>query len=165
MIVSLAAAAVVAVAVCSLLARARGVLPTAARLGSPPRGGRRRGRAARLVRRIRDVVTAPWHRGRRRADDPPRTEEQEELTRVLRLATRSAGDAHHLLRPALADIARGRLANRGVDLDTEPERVRSLVGDRLADLLASDRPLPANFFADGIPLDEIESHVARLEAL
>jgi hypothetical protein len=163
-IVSLAASMVVAIAVLSLLLRARGVLPTARRL-APLVAVRRRRRGARLVGRVRAFVTTPFRRGRPRADDPPRTQEQEELNRVLRLATRTAGDVHHLLRPALVDIARGRLASRGVDLDAEPLRVRSLVGDDLADLLDPDRPLPANFFAAGIPLAEIESHVARLEAL
>jgi hypothetical protein len=163
-IVSVAAAFVVGVAVCFLLVRSRGVLPTARRLrgASAPKRARR---IRALARRVRARIAHPRRRGRSREDEPARSNEHEELARVLRQATRTAGDVHHLLRPALADIARGRLASRGVDFDAEPSRVRSLLGDELADLLEADRPLPPDFFGAGIPLNAIEAHVARLEAL
>ncbi len=164
MTVSLAAAAVVAIAVVAFLVRARRVLPTAPPL-APTLSGSAARRLAVLARRVRVFATPPYGRGRPSADEPMRTEEQESLSRMVRLATRNAGHAHHLLRPALAEIARGRLAGQGIDFDAEPARARAALGDDLALLLAADRPLPADFFAPGIPFVEIEAYVARLEAL
>jgi len=165
-IIELAAAAVVAAALVLLLVRGRAAMPTAPRLRTSRPG--RRARRPRL-RRLRSRLPGRLRGRRPAADDAPSRPEDEELARVLRLSTRTAGDVHHLLRPVLADIARGRFVARGVDLDTalvaEPARIRALLGDELSDLLDPRRPLPDDFFGAGIPLVAIEGHVARLEAL
>lgn len=167
--VSIAGASVVAVTLVLFLLRGRGLVPTAVPIRVATTRRRRSGRLA-------SGLAGRWSALRRRLPDSlasllggaialQPTEEQEEVARVVRLATRTAGDVHHRLRPMLDDIARGRLAAHGVDLDTQPAQARALLGDQLADLLRADREMPSNYFSPGIPLDEIASHIARLEAL
>ena len=80
-----------------------------------------------------------------------------------------AGDAasfHYRLRPRLRLIAAGLLEDRrGVSLDREPEKARTLLGDETWGLVRPDRPEPADRHAPGLPLGALERAVASLEQL
>jgi hypothetical protein len=84
----------------------------------------------------------------------------------VEFATRNAGDVHARLRPALARIAASRLATRrGVDLATQPDAARALLGEDLWDLLRPDRVAPDDPFAVGLPAERVEAMIATLEEL
>jgi hypothetical protein len=126
-----------------------------------------------LVRRARQAVPPPPARapdvGRGPVAQPAelaaRPETVDDLARVVRLSSRSAGDVHHRLRPILREVAVVRLQVRGVDLDAEPAKAAALLGDDLVALVRADRPAPADYFAPGMPLGRLDEHLRRLEAL
>ena len=74
-------------------------------------------------------------------------------------------DLHYRLRPVLREIAQSRLERRGVQLDSENPRVRELLGDELWALTAADREPSAYRQAPGLPLEDLERTVERLERL
>jgi hypothetical protein len=65
----------------------------------------------------------------------------------------------------LREIAGSRLERRGVPLDSESPRVRELLGDELWELTAADREPSAYRQAPGVPLEDLERTVERLERL
>ena len=86
------------------------------------------------------------------------------LERRVALATAAAVHVHFRLRPILREIASARLAARGIDLDRDSDGARAVLGERLSELVRADRERPADAFAPGISLAELEEHVATLEA-
>jgi hypothetical protein len=74
-------------------------------------------------------------------------------------------DLHFRLRPLIREIAESRLQRRGVQLDSGSPRVRELLGDELSELTAADREPSAYREAPGMPLEDLERTVDRLERL
>ena len=97
--------------------------------------------------------------------EPGRIPELERLEREVALAASRDFDLHFRLRPVLREIAQSRLERRGVQLDSESPRVRELLGDELRELTAADREPPAYRQAPGLPLEDLERTVERLERL
>lgn len=99
---------------------------------------------------------------------PPR-ERLQQLVRQERevgLSVDAAFDLHVRLRPTLRLIAAHRLAaQRGIDLDREPERAREALGEETWELVRDDREPPVDRFARGIPADRLETVVDALERL
>ena len=101
---------------------------------------------------------------RPRTPRPMRIESLVALERRVALATAAAVHVHFRLRPILREIASARLAARGIDLDRDSDGARAVLGERLSELVRADRERPADAFAPGISLAELEEHVATLEA-
>jgi hypothetical protein len=97
--------------------------------------------------------------------EPVRIAELDRLEREVALAASRDFDLHFRLRPVLREIAESRLERRGVRLDSESPRVRELLGDELWELTAADREPSAYRQAPGVPLEELERTVERLERL
>lgn len=100
------------------------------------------------------------HRQSRR---PVRIAERDKLAREVQLGTQTAFDLHYRLRPTLVEIARNRLAGRGVSL--ESERARAILGDEAWEVLRPDRPAPRERNAPGIGAAELERLVGSLERI
>ena len=97
--------------------------------------------------------------------EPARIAELDRLEREVALASSRDFDLHFRLRPVLREIAESRLERRGVQLDSESPRVRELLGDELWALTpptASRRPTARR---PGLPLEDLERTVERLERL
>lgn len=94
---------------------------------------------------------------------PVRIAERDKLAREVELGTQTAFDLHYRLRPALVEIARNRLAGRGIQL--ESERARSVLGEDAWDVVRPDREPPRERHAPGIPAGELDRVVAALERI
>ena len=92
-----------------------------------------------------------------------------ELARVEGLVTASlatAGGVHRRLRPLAREIAGDRLGlQHGLRMDSDGDAVRRAVGDPLWDLIRPDRTAPADSFARGLTLAELDVLVSALERL
>jgi hypothetical protein len=96
----------------------------------------------------------------------PRPREFDVLERAVDLAPTKAADVHYRLRPVIRDVTMHRLLRaHGIDLDSEPERARLLLGDQLFDLVRGDRPPPEDRFGPGISLASVDELVRRMERL
>jgi hypothetical protein len=95
---------------------------------------------------------------------PERPPDLIRLEERLALAATTAFDVHFRLRPVVHDVAAQRLwAKHAVDLEHEPERARSLLGEDVWELARPNRPPPAEPFAPGLGVRGIEAVVAELE--
>jgi hypothetical protein len=90
--------------------------------------------------------------------------ERDKLAREVGLGIQTAFDFHFRLRPVLVEIARGRLAGRGIDIDDE-SRARSVLGEEAWELLRPDRELPHDRNAPGLATDELGRLVGVLERI
>jgi hypothetical protein len=73
---------------------------------------------------------------------------------------------HTRLRPILQEIAAHRLSMRfGVDLDTEPERARELIGVEAWELVRPGRPPPSDRLAPGPPAAQLSKVVDELKRI
>lgn len=97
----------------------------------------------------------------REPTEPFRPPELARLERELTLASVTAFDLHARLRPTLSEIARTRLAARGVRL----ENGEGLVGEELWELVRPDRPPPRDRYGAGLPPAALRRVIAELEAL
>jgi hypothetical protein len=97
--------------------------------------------------------------------EPARIAEFDRLEREVALAASRDFDLHFRLRPLIREIAESRLQRRGVQLDSGSPRVRELLGDELSELTAADREPSAYREAPGMPLEDLERTVDRLERL
>jgi hypothetical protein len=97
--------------------------------------------------------------------EPARIAELDRLEREVALAASRDFDLHFRLRPVLREIVQSRLDRRGVRLDSESPRVRELLGDELFALTVADREPSAYREAPGVPLEDLERTVDRLERL
>ena len=108
---------------------------------------------------------SPFERPPERPPRPEQVAELERLDRVLVMASTSAFDVHHRLRPLVRSLAAERLyAHHGVDLEREPERAKALAGDELWELLRPDRELGRRS-GPGLPVPVTSRVVDELEAL
>jgi len=99
---------------------------------------------------------------------PARTERIPELARVERtvaMSTQTIFDAHYRLRPMLREIARHRLARRGVELDAPGGSAESILGPDAWALVRPDLPRPDHHFQAGIELEALERAVEDLERI
>jgi hypothetical protein len=129
---------------------------------SPPLRAWRSRMPARLARWV--------VRARARArPNRPRSAIPAELARVEGLVIDSlttASGVHRRLRPLARDIAADRLGLlRGLRIEAGGDAIRAAAGDRLWELIRPDRPMPANGFAPGFTIDELEAVVSALEKL
>lgn len=92
-----------------------------------------------------------------------RVAERDKLAREVQLGTQTAFDLHYRLRPTLIEIARNRLAGRGIPL--ESERGRAVLGEEAWDFVRPDRDPPGNRNAPGIQSDQLNRLVAALERI
>jgi hypothetical protein len=95
---------------------------------------------------------------------PVRVAERDKLAREVQLGSQTAFDLHYRLRPTLVEIARNRLAGRGISLENEL-RARGVLGEEAWALLRPDRPVPGNRNAPGIAPDELDRLVGVLERI
>jgi hypothetical protein len=94
---------------------------------------------------------------------PEQIPELERVVRTVSLATQTVFDVHYRLRPLLRDIARYRLARRGVDLDAPSGAAEALLGPEAWGLVRPDLPRPRHHFEPGLDLETLERAVAALE--
>jgi hypothetical protein len=92
---------------------------------------------------------------------PTRIAERDKLAREVELGSHTAFDFHFRLRPTLVEIARNRLAGRGIPL--EHPRARSVLGDDAWELLRPDREPPHERNAPGLGSAELNRLVTVLE--
>jgi hypothetical protein len=89
--------------------------------------------------------------------------ELERVVRTVSMATQTVFDVHYRLRPLLRDVARHRLARRGVDLDTPGGAAETLLGPDAWSLVRPDLPRPRHHFERGIELETLARAVDALE--
>ena len=94
-----------------------------------------------------------------------RIPELERVERAITMAKQTVFDVHYRLRPMLRDIARHRLALRGVDLDAPEGPAEKLLGPDAWALLRPDVPRPDHHFARGIELEDLARTVDALERI
>jgi hypothetical protein len=109
------------------------------------------------------VPTRPRSRRARRSASRPATLERVE--RVVEAGHQTAGDVHTRVRPLLREIAAPLLRRQGVDLDSEPQRARTLLGDELWEIVRHDRSRPRERRDPGLSFRDLERLVQRLERL
>jgi hypothetical protein len=90
--------------------------------------------------------------------------ERDKLAREVGLGMQTAFDFHFRLRPVLVEIARGRLAARGIKLEDEP-RARGALGEEAWELLRPEREPPHDRNAPGLAADELGRVVGVLERI
>jgi hypothetical protein len=97
--------------------------------------------------------------------EPP-VEQFETVKRSVILAGASQADLYRL-RPLVREIVAARLSRRyGIDVDREPERVRSILGDKRAwEFVRPDAPTRSDRDAPGWSQSELEELVEELESL
>lgn len=104
-----------------------------------------------------DRVPAPPVRARPR--------ELERLERLVYLSVGSASTVHSRLRPLLREVAARRLeSRRGIDLD-RGEGAREALGPAAWELLRPDREPPADRFARGLPLADLDALADAVERI
>jgi hypothetical protein len=98
-----------------------------------------------------------------RPPPPERLGELERVERTVTMARQTVFDVHYRLRPMLRDIARYRLALRGVDLDASGGTAEALLGPDAWSLVRPDLPRPSHHFGRGIELEQLARAVDALE--
>jgi hypothetical protein len=91
-----------------------------------------------------------------------RVAERDKLERELELGLQTAFDFHFRVRPTLVEIARNRLAGRGVSLDDQ-SRAKAVLGAHAWELLRPDRDPPHERNAPSLSTDELGRLVGALE--
>jgi len=120
------------------------------------------------VRRANPVATvSPFDLGlRRRNDLREPVAELERLEREVSMATSTAFDLHFRLQPRVHRIARQLLASRrGVDLATQPDAARQLLGEETWALVRPGLEPPQNRTAPGLDVARLHAVVTSLEQL
>jgi hypothetical protein len=111
-------------------------------------------------------VAGPMRRRHARVPVAQRPDQLVALERLAISAGTSAVHVHAYLRPVLVDIAARRLAARGQDLNRMPDSSgRSLLGDRLWEVVRPDRPFPEDRRAPGVTPEELGGMLEVLERL
>ena len=110
-------------------------------------------------------MRSPFERGPEKPEEPQTIAELDRIGRLVVLGGANEFDLHYRLRPLLRQIAAERLLDHyGVDLDREPDRARSLLGDDLWEVVRPDRQVGRRR-GPGLPAAQLAGHVARLEEL
>jgi hypothetical protein len=86
------------------------------------------------------------------------------IDRIVKSSAESGLGVHTQLRPLLLEIAKARLARRGLQLDRDHEDVRRLLGPEAWNLVRPDRPAPGRD-APGIAPHELDAALDSLEEL
>ena len=108
---------------------------------------------------------SPFEREPERPECPPPIAELERIDRLVVLGGANEFDLHYRLRPLLRQLATERLyAGHGVELDSDPERARVLLGDELWALVRPERQVGRRT-GPGVPTSKLAAHVDRLERL
>jgi hypothetical protein len=95
---------------------------------------------------------------------PERLPQLQSLERHLAGSRSSTVELHVHLRPVVRQIAGARLDRRyGVDLERDPERAMTLLGERTWELVRPDRRLPEERFAAGWSTSELRDLIDELE--
>ena len=91
----------------------------------------------------------------------------ETISRTLSAAGWNQNELHYRLRPLVREIALARLSRgHGIDLEREPERVRSLIGEgRVWELARPDREPPEDRRGRGWSRPELAELLEELEAI
>jgi len=104
-----------------------------------------------------------------RDDDKPQDDRIAELDRLERdvvLATGSELDQHVRINPLLRDVVEHRLwTSRGIELEKDPERARTILGAELYELVKPGRPDPNARYFKGLDLPALSSVLDRIEAI
>ena len=88
------------------------------------------------------------------------------LERLVTTAGPSAVSAHAYLRPLLIEIVSRRLAARGHTLERMPATTgRSVLGDRLWDIVRPDRPFPQDRHGPGVRPQELSAMLEVIRGL
>jgi hypothetical protein len=120
------------------------------------------------------LVTAAYPRSRTPFDarlvrKTPSVERPSALARLEREVSMSgsaAFDLHFRLRPTITALAAELLfSRRGIDLDREPERARSVVGPDVWELVRPERPAPTERHGAGIGEAGLDAVVIGLERI
>jgi hypothetical protein len=93
-----------------------------------------------------------------------RVAERDKLEREIELGLQTAFDFHFRLRPTLVEIARNRLAGRGILLEDE-RRASDVLGPEAWELLRLDRDQPRERNAPSLSTEELGGLVAALERI
>jgi hypothetical protein len=93
-----------------------------------------------------------------------RIAERDKLEREVELGLQTAFDFHFRLRPTLVEVARNRLAGRGISLENE-ERAKAVLGAEAWDVLRPDRDMPRDRNAPGLSTDQLGRLVGALERI
>jgi hypothetical protein len=110
-------------------------------------------------------MRSPFEREPEKPEEPQPIAELDRIDRLVVLGGANEFDLHYRLRPLLRQIASERLYDLyGIDLDTDPERVKPLLGDELWEIVRPDREVGRRSWP-GLPPAELAGHVARLEQL
>jgi hypothetical protein len=110
-------------------------------------------------------VRSPFEREPEKPEEPQPIAELDRIDRLVVLGGANEFDLHYRLRPLLRQIAAERLYDLyGIDLDTDPERARPLLGEELWEIVRPDRQVGRRSWP-GLPPAELAGHVARLEQL
>ena len=96
--------------------------------------------------------------------EPVRIAERDKLERELALGRQTAFDFHFRLRPTLVEIARNRLAGRGVSIEDE-RRAPEILGGETWELLRPDRDPPRDRNAHGLTSDAVGRVITALERI
>jgi hypothetical protein len=92
--------------------------------------------------------------------------ELERIEREVSMAASTAFDVHFRLRPRVQRIARQLLAaRRGVDIATQPETARRLLGEETWAVVRPDVDPPADRSGPGLDAGRLRAVVTSLEAL
>jgi hypothetical protein len=103
---------------------------------------------------------------RRRPRERERLKELTRQEREVALSMDAAYDLHVRLRPTLRLVAAHRLAaRRNIDLDAQPDRARTVLGEEAWDLVRPDREPPEDRFARGVSLEQLSTVVDALERI
>jgi hypothetical protein len=110
-------------------------------------------------------MRSPFERAPEKPEEPQLPGDLDRVGRLVVLGGANEFDLHYRLRPLLRQISAERLLDHyGVDLDRDPERARSLLGDKLWEVVRPDRQVGRRR-GPGLPAAELAGDVARLEEL
>ena len=125
-----------------------------------------------LVQAVRVATSAPgpfpFDRALRQPDEEgiPRATEPDRIAFEVGASTYRALELHHRFRRRLRRLAADRLAaEHGVDLDTDRDAARSLLGADAWDLLRPDHVSPEDRFGPGMPIEDVTKIVTAVEDL
>lgn len=90
----------------------------------------------------------------------------ESIESALQFGKASSFDLHYRLRPLIQEVVAARLARRrGINLVHQPDRARSVLSERVWELVRPDREPPVDRFDKGWSDAELRAVVHELEAI
>lgn len=120
----------------------------------------------RLARSLRAPERSIFEDGLARpVATPGRIQQLDRLEREVTLGRQSALDFRRRLQVTLRTIARGLLAQRGVDLDRDPARAAAVLGPEAWALVAPEPAAFADWLAGGVDAPALDRAISSLERL